>query len=221
MIKIINHLPPPYDEFGKSKSKQRKVAIGLSLFIVISIFLLYVFAYQKKAPVEEVEVNEPIIKKAETLPKLDEKSDDEVKIITEEIKPNSEEEEENTETESDTTDETSEDQEIETEGTFSDKGSTEEIDYTNEDIEKDAFLFPSDSVLITEGELEKLDDKTVELIKNEIYARHGYIFTNRALKKYFESFNWYEPNEEYSPNLLNPTEKANLKTIKKFQSREK
>lgn len=220
MIKIINHLPPPYDEFGKSKRKQRKVAIGLSLFIVISIFLLYVFAYQKKAPVEEVEVNEPIIKKAETLPKLDEKSDDEVKIITEEIKPNSEEEE-NAETESDIADETPEVQEIETEGTFSDKGSTEEIDYTNEDIEKDAFLFPSDSVLITEGELEKLDDKTVELIKNEIYARHGYIFTNRALKKYFESFNWYEPNEEYSPNLLNPTEKANLKTIKKFQSREK
>lgn len=219
MIKIINHLPPPYDEFGKSKRRQRKVAIGLSLFIVISIFLLYVFAYQKKAPVEEVEVNEPIIKKAETLPKLDEKSDDEVKIITEEIKPNSEEE--NTETENDIADETPEEQEIETEGTFSDKGSTEEIDYTNEDIEKDAFLFPSDSVLITEGELEKLDDKTVELIKNEIYARHGYIFTNRALKKYFESFNWYEPNEEYSPNLLNPTEKANLKTIKKFQSREK
>ena len=219
MIKIINHLPPPYDEFGKSKRKQRKVAIGLSLFIVISIFLLYVFAYQKKAPVEEVEVNEPIIKKAETLPKLDEKSDDEVKIITEEIKPNSEEE--NTETENDIADETPEEQEIETEGTFSDKGSTEEIDYTNEDIEKDAFLFPSDSVLITEGELEKLDDKTVELIKNEIYARHGYIFTNRALKKYFESFNWYEPSEEYSPNLLNPTEKANLKTIKKFQSREK
>ncbi len=219
MIKIINHLPPPYDEFGKSKRKQRKVAIGLSLFIVISIFLLYVFAYQKKAPVEEVEVNEPIIKKAETLPKIDEKSDDEVKIITEEIKPNSEEE--NTETENDIADETPEEQEIETEGTFSDKGSTEEIDYTNEDIEKDAFLFPSDSVLITEGELEKLDDKTVELIKNEIYARHGYIFTNRALKKYFESFNWYEPSEEYSPNLLNPTEKANLKTIKKFQSREK
>lgn len=219
MIKIINHLPPPYDEFGKSKRKQRKVAIGLSLFIVISIFLLYVFAYQKKAPVEEVEVNEPIIKKAETLPKIDEKSDDEVKIITEEIKPNSEEE--NADTESDIADETPEEQEIETEDTFSDKGSTEEIDYTNEDIEKDAFLFPSDSVLITEGELEKLDDKTVELIKNEIYARHGYIFTNRALKKYFESFNWYEPSEEYSPNLLNPTEKANLKTIKKFQSREK
>lgn len=219
MIKIINHLPPPYDEFGKSKRKQRKVAIALSLFIVISIFLLYVFAYQKKAPVEEVEVNEPIIKKAETLPKLDEKSDDEVKIITEEIKPNSEEE--NAETENDMADETPEEQEIATEGTFSDKGSTEEIDYTNADIEKDAFLFPSDSVLITEGELEKLDDKTVELIKNEIYARHGYIFTNRALKKYFESFNWYEPNEEYSPNLLNPTEKANLKTIKKFQSRGK
>lgn len=219
MIKIINHLPPPYDEFGKSKRKQRKVAIGLSLFIVISIFLLYVFAYQKKAPVEEVEVNEPIIKKAETLPKLDEKSDDEVKIITEEIKPNSEEE--NTETENDIADETPEEQEIETEGTFSDKGSTEEIDYTNEDIEKDTFLFPSDSVLITEGELEKLDDKTVELIKNEIYARHGYIFTDRALKKYFETFSWYKPNDDYSPKLLNQTEKANIKIIKKFQSREK
>ena len=73
MIKIINHLPPPYDEFEKKNNKQRNVAIGLSLFIIISIFLLYVFAYQKKAPADNVEIKESNIKKAEVLPKVDEK----------------------------------------------------------------------------------------------------------------------------------------------------
>lgn len=215
MIKIINHLPPPYDEFEKKNNNQRNVAIGLSLFIVISIFLLYVFAYQKKAPVEDTEVKESNIKKMETFPKVDEKSDSEVKIITEEIKPGDENKDDRT------TDETDKNEEVEINDTLSDKDTGEGVDYTDEEEAKDAFLFPSDSVLITDEELEKLDDKKIELIKNEIYARHGYIFTNQALKKYFESFSWYKPNDDYSPKLLNQTEKANLKIIKKFQSREK
>lgn len=215
MIKIINHLPPPYDEFEKKNNNQRNVVIGLSLFIVISIFLLYVFAYQKKAPVEDTEVKESNIKKMETLPKVDEKSDSEVKIITEEIKPGEENKDDRT------TDETDKNEEVEINDTLSDKDTGENVDYTDEEEAKGEFLFPSDSVLITDEELEKLDDKKIELIKNEIYARHGYIFTNQALKKYFESFSWYKPNDDYSPKLLNQTEKANLKIIKKFQSREK
>lgn len=215
MIKIINHLPPPYDEFEKKNNNQRNVAIGLSLFIVISIFLLYVLAYQKKTPVEDTEVKESNIKKMEALPKVDEKSDSEVKIITEEIKPGDENKDDRT------TDETDKNEEVEINDTLSDKDIGEDVDYTDEEEAKGTFLFPSYSVLITDEELEKLDDKKIELIKNEIYARHGYIFTNQALKKYFESFSWYKPNDDYSPKLLNQTEKANLKIIKKFQSREK
>ena len=215
MIKIINHLPPPYDEFEKKNNNQRNVAIGLSLFIIISIFLLYVFAYQKKAPADNVEIKESNIKKAEVLPKVDEKSDSEVKIITEEIKPGDANKDDRT------TDETDKNEEVEINDTLSDNTSSEDSDYTDEKIPKDAFLFPSDSVLITDEKLESLDDKTIELIKNEIYARHGYIFTDRALKKYFETFSWYKPNDDYSPKLLNQTEKANIKIIKKFQSREK
>lgn len=215
MIKIINHLPPPYDEFEKKNNNQRNVAIGLSLFIIISIFLLYVFAYQKKAPADNVEIKESNIKKAEVLPKVDEKSDSEVKIITEEIKPGDENKDDRT------TDETDKNEEVEINDTLSDNTSSEDSDYTDEKIPKDAFLFPSDSVLITDEKLESLDDKTIELIKNEIYARHGYIFTDRSLKKYFETFSWYKPNDDYSPKLLNQTEKANIKIIKKFQSREK
>ena len=148
------------------------------------------------------------------LPKVDEKSDKEVKIITEEIKPGDENKDA-------PTDEAEQSEEIEINDTLSDNTSSEDSDYTDEKIPKDAFLFPSDSVLITDEKLESLDDKTIELIKNEIYARHGYIFTDRALKKYFETFSWYKPNDDYSPKLLNQTEKANIKIIKKFQSREK
>lgn len=158
MIKIINHLPPPYDEFEKKNNNQRNVAIGLSLFILISIFLLYVFAYQKKAPVEDTEVKESNIKKMETLPKVDEKSDSEVKIITEEIKPGDENKNDRT------TDETDKNEEVEINDTLSDKDTGEDVDYTDEEETKGAFLFPSDSVLITDEELEKLDDK-----KNRTY----------------------------------------------------
>ena len=73
-------------------------------------------------------------------------------------------------------------------------------------------MFPSDSQYITEEDVAGLSKFDVNLIRNEIFARKGYVFTNPTYKNYFESQQWYNPNpgadmqlnefEEYNANFL-------------------
>ena len=50
--------------------------------------------------------------------------------------------------------------------------------------------------LIRPGELEPLSLGELELMRNEIYARHGWIFRRPDLRKYFESQPWYRPRSD-------------------------
>lgn len=54
------------------------------------------------------------------------------------------------------------------------------------------------------------------LAKNEIYARHGYIFKNEDLYNYFMGCVWYNPTckaEDFDDSVLNEYEKANLEIL--------
>ena len=54
------------------------------------------------------------------------------------------------------------------------------------------------------------------LAKNEIYARHGRMFLDREIYKYFLTRMWYEPTyapEEFDESCLNEYEKANIKLL--------
>ena len=54
-------------------------------------------------------------------------------------------------------------------------------------------------------------------VRNEIYARHGYIFKTQKYIDYFNSKSWYYPNEyldEDQWSFLSDIEKANVKLIK-------
>ena len=54
------------------------------------------------------------------------------------------------------------------------------------------------------------------LAKNEIYARHGRMFLNREIYKYFLTRMWYEPTyapEEFDESCLNEYEKANIELL--------
>ena len=58
----------------------------------------------------------------------------------------------------------------------------------------------------------------VYLARNEIPARHGYIFTVDDLNTYFGSKSWYEPtltSKEFKKieGILNLTEEQNVQTI--------
>ncbi len=81
------------------------------------------------------------------------------------------------------------------------------------------YIFPeSDYVRLTMSELELLTPKQLRLARNEIYARHGYIFESDDLRIYFSKKSWYFPNPNYNSSLLNSIEKYNVKLI---QDREK
>ena len=74
--------------------------------------------------------------------------------------------------------------------------------------------------LIRPGELGPLSLGELELMRNEIYARHGWIFNRPDLRNYFESQPWYRPrsdNAYYSNRQveaeLTPLERTNIRII--------
>ena len=78
------------------------------------------------------------------------------------------------------------------------------------------------SRLIRPGELGPLSLGELELMRNEIYARHGWIFNRPDLRNYFESQPWYRPKGDLSNAQqsnrwveaeLTPLERRNLRII--------
>jgi YARHG domain len=55
-------------------------------------------------------------------------------------------------------------------------------------------IFPhSSDVLLTRSEIERLSLSQRRLARNEIFARHGYIFSDPSLAAHFSSMRWYRP----------------------------
>lgn len=56
----------------------------------------------------------------------------------------------------------------------------------------------------------------LELLRNEIFARHQYIFENRSLEEYFQRFDWYKPDYKNKTAInLNTIEQHNVALFKK------
>lgn len=53
----------------------------------------------------------------------------------------------------------------------------------------------------------------LRLVRNEIFARHGYIFKNRDLANYFSTKDWYEAKYMNVDSLLTDADKKNIKLI--------
>lgn len=81
------------------------------------------------------------------------------------------------------------------------------------------FIFPdSDIRRLTESEIAVLTLEELRMARNEIYARHGYIFNSDDLRFYFSKKSWYYPDASYDGKTLNQVEKYNVELI---QSRER
>lgn len=95
------------------------------------------------------------------------------------------------------------------------------IDYYDSNYNsRDGYLFPgSDSRYIDPEELSGCSDSQLGYIRNEIFARHGYIFQTDKYNNYFGSKNWYYPNSYTTDNVndLNAYEKYNVELIKSLE----
>ena len=83
--------------------------------------------------------------------------------------------------------------------------------------EEDDYWF--DTSYIDEASLSEVSRDDIMWARNEIYARHGYIFQNKDIQAAFEATDWYVPNPNYSDSLLNDIEKENLNTIISYEKK--
>lgn len=81
------------------------------------------------------------------------------------------------------------------------------------------YIFPSDRQYITEDDMAGWNQKTALLARNEIYARHGYVFKTQEIQNYFAAKSWYTPNSSYDGSGLNDVEKANVDTISAYEQK--
>jgi hypothetical protein len=69
------------------------------------------------------------------------------------------------------------------------------------------------------GLLEGMFLEDARKLRNEIYARHGKVFKDRWLQKYFASFDWYRPNPNYTDAALTAVERQNVAAIAAYEKK--
>ena len=87
--------------------------------------------------------------------------------------------------------------------------------------DNDEIFQGSDTELISEAsnleKLKKLSKLAACMAREEIYARHGKIYTKFSTEfNYFGRKIWYEENENFSENDLSDIEKENIKIISEY-----
>jgi len=84
------------------------------------------------------------------------------------------------------------------------------------------FKFPfTASKWLTEADLSGYSAADLRLMRNEIYARYGYMFQSSDLKQYFAGQPWYVPlypDAETAYSKMSPAERANVLTIKAVEA---
>ena len=71
--------------------------------------------------------------------------------------------------------------------------------------------------LVNDDTLGALFAEDLRVLRNEIYARHGRVFKDKELQKYFETQAWYKPNLDFRDDQLNEIEIANLAKIREAE----
>lgn len=84
------------------------------------------------------------------------------------------------------------------------------------------YILPdSNSRALSEAELEGLSDRELMLARNEIFARHGFIFTTQWIQGYFLTQGWYRgttPASQFDSSVFNSYERANVDLILRIEA---
>lgn len=70
---------------------------------------------------------------------------------------------------------------------------------------------------LSSSELAGVSKYSLRIMRNEIFARHGYIFKTDEMRNHFFNQSWYIPLYDNVDGLLTPIEKANINLIKSFE----
>ena len=80
-------------------------------------------------------------------------------------------------------------------------------------------MYPEASTRILDSyDLEMMSARDLGIMRNEIFARHGYSFKKLEYRQIFEKFDWYAPISTNVESELTQIERANVSKIKEFES---
>ena len=83
------------------------------------------------------------------------------------------------------------------------------------------YLFDTSSKVYTAADFEGLSPEVIHVIKNEMYARHGYSFRDQDLYNYFMCYIWYNPSvmpADFSESVFSETEVKNLDILNELDT---
>lgn len=85
--------------------------------------------------------------------------------------------------------------------------------------EDEYIIYDSDIRILDESELINYTKEELKYIRNEIFARYGYVFGDNEYKEYFESKTWYHPDPDFKDDQenLNEYEVENVKLIRELE----
>lgn len=90
---------------------------------------------------------------------------------------------------------------------------TEKIGDERSNLSSSEYILPdSDKKVLSEENIADLSKEQLRLARNEIYARHGYVFKSADLQKYFSNKSWYQTDTSYNGSL-SEVEKENVKLL--------
>ena len=70
---------------------------------------------------------------------------------------------------------------------------------------------------LTAADLQGKSSAELKIMRNEIFARYGYVFKTKDMKEYFGSQPWYRPSVADVTSKLTALEKKNVELIKRFE----
>jgi len=86
---------------------------------------------------------------------------------------------------------------------------------SNADFKQDSIRYENDIKFAISSVREPA--KSLRMIRNEIYAKHGRSFQSKDLQEYFSAMKWYKINKAYSDTMLSLSEKAMISKLTRIE----
>lgn len=101
------------------------------------------------------------------------------------------------------------------------KGKKEEYPEDFESASEQIYKINASNTLLEKSTVENLSKGDLLIIRNTIYARHGYSFKNRPLRVFFDAQSWYIPVHADIKSDFTEIEKTNIKLLMKYEKNAK
>jgi hypothetical protein len=86
-----------------------------------------------------------------------------------------------------------------------------------ERLTSDVLKYNASTTLLKSKDVENMYKGDLEVLRNSIYARHGYSFKNPRMRTLFDYVDWYMPAGTDVTSALTDIEKKNIELIKRYE----